>query len=151
MAVKYGGPEGYERNTVIIMSKICHFQINVSDLKQSADFYDAFLKEMGWKKEMEDKDMIGYTDGTMQLFISQTEKNFRTFKFHRKQTGLNHFAFWVDSREAVDKFHKFLEENSAVVLYGGPREYPEYGEGYYAVFFEDPDRIKLEVCHCPLD
>jgi hypothetical protein len=35
------------------------------------------------------------------------------------------------------------------VLYGGPREYPEYAAAYYAVFFEDPDRIKLEVAHVP--
>ena len=34
-------------------------------------------------------------------------------------------------------------------LYGTPREFPEYAPGYYAVFFEDPDRIKLEVVHVP--
>jgi hypothetical protein len=33
------------------------------------------------------------------------------------------------------------------VLYGGPKEYPEYRKGYYAVYFEDPDRIKLEFVH----
>ena len=25
-----------------------------------------------------------------------------------------------------------------------PADYPSYGEGYYAVFFEDPDGMKLE-------
>ena len=25
-----------------------------------------------------------------------------------------------------------------------PADYPEYGEGYYAVFFLDPDGLKLE-------
>ncbi|TMI54977.1 bleomycin resistance protein, partial [Candidatus Bathyarchaeota archaeon] len=29
----------------------------------------------------------------------------------------------------------------------GPKEYPEYRKGYYAVYFEDPDRIKLEFVH----
>jgi glyoxylase I family protein len=28
-----------------------------------------------------------------------------------------------------------------------PREYPEYVPGYYAVFFADPDGIKLELVH----
>ena len=32
-------------------------------------------------------------------------------------------------------------------LYGTPREFPEYRPGYYAVFFEDPDRLKLEIVH----
>jgi hypothetical protein len=36
------------------------------------------------------------------------------------------------------------------VLYEGPGEYPEYHRGYYAVYFEDPDRIKLEVAYVPL-
>jgi hypothetical protein len=28
-----------------------------------------------------------------------------------------------------------------------PAEYPEYGRGYYAVFFADPDGLKLEAVH----
>jgi hypothetical protein len=34
-----------------------------------------------------------------------------------------------------------------------PREYPAYVPGYYAVFFSDPDGIKLEgglFARCPL-
>ena len=32
-----------------------------------------------------------------------------------------------------------------------PADYPDYGEGYYAVFFTDPDGLKLEgmVCKPP--
>ena len=30
-----------------------------------------------------------------------------------------------------------------------PAEYPAYAPGYYAVFFGDPDGIKLEVAHIP--
>ena len=29
------------------------------------------------------------------------------------------------------------------------REYPEYVPGYYAVFFTDPDGLKLELVHIP--
>jgi catechol 2,3-dioxygenase-like lactoylglutathione lyase family enzyme len=28
-----------------------------------------------------------------------------------------------------------------------PTEYPAYGAGYYAVFFADPDGLKLEFVH----
>jgi hypothetical protein len=34
-------------------------------------------------------------------------------------------------------------------LYDSPREYPEYHAGYYAVFLEDPDRLKVEVAYVP--
>ena len=28
-----------------------------------------------------------------------------------------------------------------------PAEYPQYGAGYYAVFFADPNGLKLEYVH----
>jgi hypothetical protein len=43
----------------------------------------------------------------------------------------------------------FLRPRDIAPLYDSPREYPEYRPGYYAVFFEDPDRLKLEVAHVP--
>ena len=30
-----------------------------------------------------------------------------------------------------------------------PAEYPDYGKGYYAVFFADPDGMKLEYAFTP--
>ena len=50
----------------------------------------------------------------------------------------------------VGRFHdEFLAPRRIAPLYGGPRDYPEYRAGYHAVFFEDPDRLKLEVAHIP--
>ncbi len=63
---------------------------------------------------------------------------------------MNHIAFQVGSKEAVDVFYKdYLVANNIPVLYGGPAHHPEYIPGYYAVYFEDPDRIKLEVAFIP--
>jgi hypothetical protein len=31
-----------------------------------------------------------------------------------------------------------------VTVVDPPADYPDYGEGYYAVFFLDPDGLKLE-------
>lgn len=77
--------------------------------------------------------------------IEQTDKKYLPKKFHRKHTGLSHIAFRAKSKKAIDEFYsKFLQKHSIQVLYGGPKNYPEYHKTYYAVFFEDPDRIKLE-------
>ena len=37
-----------------------------------------------------------------------------------------------------------------VAIESGPREY-DYIPGYFAVFFYDPDGIKLEIVHVPAD
>jgi catechol 2,3-dioxygenase-like lactoylglutathione lyase family enzyme len=129
---------------------IHHFEYNVGDLAKSRIFYDKFLKLLGWKRFMTHKDVIGYTDGSLKLFLVQVEKRFSKSKFHRKQVGLNHIAFRVNGKKKVDDFHAFLKKNRINVLYGGSRDYSsEYAKGYYAVFFEDPDRIKLEVVFAP--
>jgi hypothetical protein len=44
---------------------------------------------------------------------------------------------------------EFMQPRGMAALYESPREYPEYRPGYYAVFFEDPDRLKLEVVRVP--
>jgi catechol 2,3-dioxygenase-like lactoylglutathione lyase family enzyme len=44
--------------------------------------------------------------------------------------------------------HKLLVEIGATVL-DPPKHYPHYCKGYYAVFFADPDGLKLEFVHTP--
>ncbi len=70
--------------------------------------------------------------------------------FHRKRTGLNHIAFWAESKRKVDEYYEnYLVPRKVPVLYGGPKFRPEYRKGYYSVYFEDPDRIKLEFLNWP--
>ena len=66
---------------------------------------------------------------------------------NRDAPGLNHLAFAVDSREAVDRCYRLLQEIAATVL-DAPAEY-SYFPGYYAVYFLDPSGIKIEVVHWP--
>ena len=55
--------------------------------------------------------------------------------------------FNASSRELVDERHEWLVEVGATIE-SEPREYG-YIPGYYAVFFYDPDGLKLEVVHVP--
>ena len=125
-------------------SHFYHAQINTS----SPSFYKDLLAYLEFKTIAEFPEGFGAGDGTVSLWITQTEEKYKDKTFHRKATGLNHFAFRVDTKDEVDKFHKeYLQAKNIPVLYGGPKEYPEYEPGYYAVYFEDPDRIKLEVVY----
>jgi len=56
---------------------------------------------------------------------------------------LHHLALKAETREAVDALYRTLMQMDAEIL-DAPAEYPKYGPGYYAVFFLDPDGLKLE-------
>ncbi len=131
------------------MLPIQHIEINVKDLQESVIFYEEILKRLDWNKTIKEEDMVGFTKDNFILFLHDAEKRFKQNSFHRKRVGINHIAFPVESREKVNKFYKFLKEEGVNILYGGPKEYPEYQKGYYALYFEDPDRIKLEIVYCP--
>ena len=66
----------------------------------------------------------------------------------RYSPGLHHLAFTSPSRAAVDSFHLSLLDLGLSVL-DAPADYPEYALGYYAVFFADPDGVKLEYVFTP--
>jgi catechol 2,3-dioxygenase-like lactoylglutathione lyase family enzyme len=131
------------------VNALAHIEINVSDLKISKEFYGNFLAHLKWTKTLETENVVGFkgADNT-HVFLVQTELAFGARLFHRKHAGLNHVAFRVESKEEVDEFSRFLKKNSIQALYADdPKDYAqEYNmEQYFAVFFEDPDRIKLEV------
>ena len=65
----------------------------------------------------------------------------------RYALGLHHLAFEADSRAQVDERADWLRGQGAQ-LESEPQEYT-YIPGYYAVFFYDPDGMKLEILHVP--
>jgi glyoxylase I family protein len=65
----------------------------------------------------------------------------------RYAPGLHHVAFDAPSREVVDTVSAWARQVGAEID-GEPGE-RDYSPGYYAVFFLDPDGLKLEVVHQP--
>jgi catechol 2,3-dioxygenase-like lactoylglutathione lyase family enzyme len=124
-----------------------HIEINVSNFDRSKAFYHDFLEWLGYKQIVGGKDFAEWGNGEAGIFVTYLER-YKDSGFHRGHVGLNHIAFHAKSRADVDRLHsEFLVPRSIKVLYGGPKEYPEYRKGYYAVYFEDPDRIELEFVH----
>ncbi len=126
-----------------------HIIFNVSDPKVSLPFYKDFFGYLGYKIIEESEEHLAVRKaGTSDFWIVATEAKYLDHKYHRKGTGLNHLAFWLESKQAVDKFYQdFLKPRGLTPLYNSPKLFPEYTPDYYAVFFEDPDRIKLEVMY----
>ncbi len=126
---------------------LSHVEINVSDYSKSIRFYDTILMPLGWKRVVCTTDCATYSDGLMKFIISPTDSKYLLEGFHRKQVGLNHLAFSAKSMEEVNSFHKnILIRNSIECLY---EKKPSGDDSYYAVFFEDPDRIKIELVYAP--
>jgi catechol 2,3-dioxygenase-like lactoylglutathione lyase family enzyme len=133
-----------------VKASVYHIQLNVVDAGVSVPFYRELLGYFEYRVTHDGRDILGMSNGTTDFWIMQTLAERAATVFHRKNPGLNHVAFRVDSAADVDRFHgEFLTPRGVPILYGGPRDYPEYRPGYHAVFFEDPDRLKLEVACIP--
>lgn len=130
--------------------QIYHVDIVASDLKKSGPFYDAFLGWLGYQRIMYEKEEAGWGLEDCSVWVGQCKEKFAEHRYHRKHVGVNHIAFRADSKGTVDRFYKeYLLPKKIPALYGGPKEHPEYSKGYYSVYFEDPDRIKLELAYVP--
>ena len=124
-----------------------HVVMTVNDLARSRAFYDRLLPALGYRLLFEERTSFGYrgADGLKLIFALAHEER-RGATFDRYQVGLHHLAFNAPDRAFVDSVHGKLVEWGVSIL-DVPAEYPQYDAGYYAVFFLDPDGIKLEVVH----
>jgi glyoxylase I family protein len=129
---------------------IHHVDLVVSSIERSLPFYRDLLGPLGWHRisevEGERGETIWYLVGPgtgIGLREAQTPGG-----YDRYRVGLHHLAFEAVSRSTVDERADWLRERGAE-LESGPEEYG-YQPGYYAVFFYDPDGLKLEIVHVPL-
>ena len=127
-----------------------HIDLTVGDLAVSAAFYDELLDFLGYRRVRGDASGI---DWDLQvsggLVCSIGLKPARSDRVHdRYSAGLHHLAWHAASRDDVDRLHELLLGMGARIL-DAPAEYPAYGAGYYALFFADPDGLKLEFVHWP--
>lgn len=123
---------------------IHHIEIYVSDLKSSVAFWGWLLEELGYELFQEWESGRSWKIGETYIVFVQTDKRFMDIPYHRCRVGLNHLAFHASSRQQVDDLTIKLKVKGVRILY--PDKHPfAGGEEHYAVYFEDPDRIKVEL------
>ena len=74
----------------------------------------------------------------------QARDRYLDVPYHRCRVGLNHLAFHAESRAQVDRLTDEVRARGLTVLYGDRHPYAG-GNDHYALYFEDPDRIKVEL------
>jgi catechol 2,3-dioxygenase-like lactoylglutathione lyase family enzyme len=120
---------------------IDHLVLSVGDFTRSKDFYDKLLRFLGFKLKYDYADMAGWSNGKTLFWIAAADANGKKHKYRKGDIGFHHYAFELSSRDDVDELGAFLEKNEMTVV-DPPGEY--YDSNYYAVYFTDPDGMKLE-------
>ena len=116
---------------------IDHISIRVSDYDKSRKFYAGLFGFLGSEVSEDYGSTIRSTNGKTRYWIAAADGR----KKHRiGDVGLHHYAFELRSRKDVDALQGYLERQGVRIV--DPAD--EYYEDYYAVFFLDPDGLKLE-------
>lgn len=118
--------------------EIDHISIRVSDFEKSKAFYAKLFRFLGLKPMDEYAAAAGWSNGRTRFWIGTAEDKSHRHKIG--QVGFHHYAFQLRSRADVDALEKFLKDNDVEIV--DPAD--EYYDDYYAVFFLDPDGLKLE-------
>ena len=138
------------------MRGIHHLDLVVSSLERSLPFYRELLGPLGYVREGAIRGergeivvYLGHIAGGGAVGLRERQSDAHAVPYHRYAVGVHHVAFEATTRDTVDERAAWLRERG-VEIESGPKQY-DYIPGYYAVFFYDPDRIKLEIVHHPHD
>jgi len=132
-------------------SGVHHVDLVVSSIERSLPFYRDLLGPLGWHRmgevEGEQGETIWYLSGPGTSIGLREAASQGGLPYDRYRVGLHHLAVEAPSRAAVNDRADWLIAQGAEIE-SGPQEY-WYMPGYYAVFFYDPDGMKLEIVHVP--
>jgi catechol 2,3-dioxygenase-like lactoylglutathione lyase family enzyme len=117
-----------------------HLVIRVSDFDQSKTFYGKLLGFLGFKPMEHYEDAAGWSNGKTRFWIGEADAEGKKHPHRIGDIGFHHYAFELGSRAEVDVLGAFVKKLGARVV-DPPAE---YYDDYYAVFFLDPDGLKLE-------
>lgn len=128
-----------------------HLDLTVTDPAASRPLYELFLGHCGFTLKSAGDDWAGFGLADRRypcITLLKTKGPNEDRKHDRYSTGLHHLALRAGSRDDVDALYARLLAFGAEIL-DPPAEYPDYGAGYYAVFFADRDGMKLEYVYTP--
>lgn len=127
-----------------VIGLIHHIEIYVSNLERSAAFWGWFLSELGYKPYQQWEEGCSWKLEDTYLVFVQAKEKYMDVSYNRCRVGLNHLAFHALSRAQVDELTSGVRARGMNVLYQDQHPFAG-GENYYALYFEDPDRIKVEL------
>jgi glyoxylase I family protein len=128
---------------------INHVDLTVSDVARSIAFYTRLLGPLGF---VEYGRYPSYR-GTEEVVYFEFANHYLGLRpadggsHHYYNVGIEHIAFFVDTRAEVDAAYQRCLAMAANVHY--PPELDRDIDDYYALFVFDPDGIRVEVACAP--
>jgi catechol 2,3-dioxygenase-like lactoylglutathione lyase family enzyme len=114
-----------------------HIDLRVADSAAAQPFYEELMRALGFTARFHSDawKVWARTDtalpGTQYFGFTESPGHV---------ANENRIAFWVNSREEVDR---------VAALVGATAKEMPYGPGYYAIYFSDPSGNRLEIYHRP--
>ncbi|UPW00065.1 VOC family protein [Halorussus gelatinilyticus] len=121
--------------------RLHHVELYASDLDASVGFWDWLLGELGYEPKNDWAAGRSWIRDPTYVVLVQADE--RDHPFDRRAAGLNHLAFHAASREQVDTLTEGVRERDDASLLFEERH--PYAGGYYALYCEGPEGIKVEV------
>ena len=124
----------------MINSVIHHLGIGLRDPRSAESFFDRlFVEFLGLEKEAPTEAVAGWKGRGARFYLYPVSSG-------TDSGSLQHLALSARTRSEVDKFAEWASTRG-VRITSGPKPYPEYGRDYYAVFFDGPEGLRLELVH----
>jgi catechol 2,3-dioxygenase-like lactoylglutathione lyase family enzyme len=122
-----------------------HVSIGVSDVGSAAQFYDAVLASLGYRRVMEFLPYaVAYGERVPEFWVQVPHDQ----QAHSAGNG-SHIAFSARNKKHVDAFHA-AALGAGAKDEGAPGPRPDYTEHYYGAFVRDPYGNKIEAVFLPM-
>lgn len=131
-------------NATVGRGAVSHIELYVTDLERSAEFWGWLLVRLGYAPYQTWDAGRSWCLGSTYLVLVQVDPGHLAPPYHRCRVGLNHLAFVAGTKSDVDEMTDALRARGVPILYEDRHPHAG-GPDSYAVFCEDPDRIKVEL------
>ena len=132
---------------MIQINGMAHVILTVSSFERALDFYGRLMPFLGLQNVFRGENFAYWVGGRTALGIQRCDDAYRSESFVQLRVGLHHLCFRARSREDIDVTAQFLRDMGAAIVRGPLAG--DWAPGYYYVLFEDPDKIRVELCHVP--
>ncbi|WP_115798332.1 VOC family protein [Halorussus rarus] len=121
-----------------------HVELYAADFEAAVSFWEWFLGDLGYERHQDWADGRSWKLGPTYLVVARAPEEYADEGFHRRHPGLNHLAFHAESRSHVDETTEKLRARGMKILYEDDHPHAG-GPDHYAVYFEAPERVKVEL------
>lgn len=124
-----------------------HVDLAVQDPARSLEFYLGILGPLGAEEASRyetyrgSEEVVYLRVGKQYLGLRQADGG----EHHYYDVGIEHLAVFVDERHEVDETYDRCLELGARIHFPPQEDRDE--PGYWALFFFDPDGLRIEVAH----